>query len=48
MNNTIVGMGEVLWDMLPEGKQIARDWRASVSNPGVKGILSQATFSFIS
>ena len=22
MNNTIVGMGEVLWDMLPEGKQL--------------------------
>lgn len=22
MNNTIVGMGEALWDVLPEGKKI--------------------------
>ena len=25
MNNIIVGMGEALWDVLPEGKKI--DWK---------------------
>ena len=24
MNNIIVGMGEALWDVLPEGKKIGR------------------------
>ena len=30
MNNIIVGMGEALWDVLPEGKKIGEIGRAHV------------------
>ena len=32
MNNIIVGMGEALWDVLPEGKKIGGDRKSTRLN----------------
>ena len=32
MNNIIVGMGEALWDVLPEGKKIGKAVETSVAD----------------
>ena len=40
MNNIIVGMGEALWDVLPEGKKIGgapANFAYHVSHVGIQG-----------